>query len=147
MHSLFTFLLLGFAPLALGNFWVFYEVDDNDTYYTGYKFFNESYPSCDEVGAAERWSLASDVSGGQRGVRVTGDDRTLPDVFEANVGTLHYTIYKDRGYGIFDTHGTQHGFCQSYNAIPYFCVDINWYGTSAFHCNSDYDAAQINVWL
>ncbi|KAK8137533.1 hypothetical protein PG984_003026 [Apiospora sp. TS-2023a] len=135
------FLLLGFASYALGNFWVFEQ--DGDTgaeVYPGYTFFN-----CDEVEKALWWPVLDDVSGSKQGVRVVGTDLTSPDTFEANVGHVHFTIYKNRGYGVFDVNDKQHGTCRIEPGLEYVCGpndDID--GHSTYHCNSDYVASDMN---
>ncbi|KAK8041052.1 hypothetical protein PG994_014059 [Apiospora phragmitis] len=137
MHFLLGLLLWGFASYAHADFWVFYEDEGNGQ--QRYKFF-----ACHDVEVAEPWVIKSDVSGGKRGVRVVGGDKTLPDVFEANLVSIHYTIYKDRGYDIYDLQGNQHGSCQSINDIDYDCVEVNWFGRSVFNCSSDWNATDMN---
>ncbi|KAK8041051.1 hypothetical protein PG994_014058 [Apiospora phragmitis] len=121
MHLLIRFLLLGFVSSVLGNIWVFGTEYDHTT---GYQFFN-----CDEESQATWWQPEHDE-------------------LEANVYAVHFTIYKNRGYKIFDTGGNEHGFFQLVRSVTWDCVYAHgqdeFLDISIFHCNSDYTVEHIN---
>ncbi|KAK8110695.1 uncharacterized protein PG998_007152 [Apiospora kogelbergensis] len=77
---------------------------------------------CPEVEAAPTWMQRDDVSGNKKGIRIVGSDILSPQIFEANVQHVHFTIYEDRDYQIFDTDGNEHGFCQPPTALRSFVV-------------------------
>ncbi|KAK8137532.1 hypothetical protein PG984_003025 [Apiospora sp. TS-2023a] len=124
-------LLLGFAPCALANFWVF---SAHWHHSNGFMFFN-----CDTVNDATWWDASGDVSGGKKGVRVVGPAND-PDTFEANVLSVHWTYYKARGQKIYDLSGKDHGFCRPIGGVTNACAyEIQ----SIFHCSSDYTAEEM----
>ncbi|KAK8110694.1 uncharacterized protein PG998_007151 [Apiospora kogelbergensis] len=94
--------------------------------------------------AAPEYGIIDDVSS-YVGVRVDGFKED-PDQLEVHTNSVHFTIYKNRGYRIYDTNDVEHGFCQHVNTVSFICGGDGRSGYGevlVLHCNSDDYTAQV----
>ncbi|KAI1462828.1 hypothetical protein F4805DRAFT_472039 [Annulohypoxylon moriforme] len=151
------------APGVIADFWLSYmkrTVEGVPTLVGGTDeggvFHDGPDMSCVRHSRSVVYSNSADVSGKKLGMRIyPGTAASSPlyrdplDVVEFNTGLRdpgHQTIYKDRGYGMFDLNGKQTGQCYLNRTRPYHleCKDegdtISIEGSTMFFCRSELGA-------
>ncbi|KAE8142524.1 hypothetical protein BDV38DRAFT_278050 [Aspergillus pseudotamarii] len=137
------------APLAAADFYIYSiksgSVNDGmaPVNSDGFFFLNAP-PDCNDVNNKAIFiSSLSDVSGGRQGVRCKG----CPDFeeLEFNLEVGHYTIYKNRDYGLFTTDDKKVGQCNMDKSDHFQCGNpFSQAGDSIVHCTADFNADPVN---
>ncbi|KAI0881698.1 uncharacterized protein GGS22DRAFT_196266 [Annulohypoxylon maeteangense] len=148
------------APGAMADFWISYmsrEVPGVPSVVGGNNhgaiFHKEPEISCDQHKKSMIYSDTDDVSGKHVGMRTVPGNRVASpyfrdplDIVEFNTGAGkpgHHTIYKDRGFAMFDVDGRQTGQCYENRSKVFYlrCPDggnfVNLEGSSMFFCESE----------
>ncbi|KAI0137040.1 hypothetical protein BJ170DRAFT_711090 [Xylariales sp. AK1849] len=139
---------------TMADFWFFTCTElrqpGGPAWYYFYKFMSlenvgGGHPNCTEVVQTPKIMKSSDVSGDKWCVRFQGPPND-PEVIEwnsRNAGLGHYTIYKDRDYGIFSLADEKVGKCRVDNSYSYEdCITppgvLDWRqsGVSVVYCET-----------
>ncbi|KAL2066782.1 hypothetical protein VTL71DRAFT_2854 [Oculimacula yallundae] len=110
-------------------------------------------PSCDDAWKSPLYYDRDDVSSSYNGVRCEdgcdesdpGEITILEMKFHEKNPSLHWTIYKDRGYGMYGLDGKVYGYCSPFPGDDYLCAGVvgSRGGVRKFRCLTEWTAKQI----
>ncbi|KAI0387064.1 hypothetical protein F5Y04DRAFT_242936 [Hypomontagnella monticulosa] len=150
--------IFSIAPGALGDFWINYVHKFRESLYThhitsGAVFVNDPRLTCENAAHGLKiWEDAVDVSGEHPGLRVVPGDEVDPPLYRDNIWQIefntldklpgHYTLTKNRNFGMYDTEDLKSGDCHLDRSHTYnwSCHGENDHvvirGSSMFFCES-----------
>ncbi|KAK0609426.1 hypothetical protein B0T14DRAFT_441850 [Immersiella caudata] len=131
---------LNFSPAA-ASFFIYWSQDPVSGTGAYLYYFFRGHPSCNDVINARAYTESDDVSRIQ-GVVCDGagcSNGKFEEVkrLEMNTDFGHYTIYKDRGFGLFDTRDRNLGSCRPTREHSFTCgAPFSMSGITMFYCDS-----------
>ncbi|RBR23842.1 uncharacterized protein FIESC28_03311 [Fusarium coffeatum] len=157
-----TALLATFLPAAQADFDIF-KVDHKKGGFVleSWQIWDRNQPNtCSSVFDREFFPDTYDASGSKTGVRCRGacgflgptrDITQLEMNFRHKAPVYHWTIYKDRNYGMYGLDGKKYGDCYVITGNDYDCKrKINLglqsesvHGYRKFHCKTSFTAGKI----
>ncbi|RGP71019.1 hypothetical protein FSPOR_3707 [Fusarium sporotrichioides] len=164
--TLATTLIAAVLPLAQADFDIFltHRTIGSDHEYGGkWAIWDRGRPNtCSSVFDSPLWAPRNDVSGDKTGVRCKGacgymgptrDIEQLEMNFRSHAPVYHWTIYKDRNYGMYGLDGKKYGDCFVTTGNDYNCERYVSHGGGTgmevihgyrkFHCKTSFTAGRI----
>ncbi|VBB84471.1 Putative protein of unknown function [Podospora comata] len=131
---------------CVADFWIYEAGGFGDVVPVTYFRFYHDPPKCGTTGNnnGQNYLPYDDVSK-RKGIACDGNgcEGGNPNEitrFEMNVDWGHYTIYKDRGYRMYDKKNNVVGQCRPDRSKSYLCVGTGLPdGASVFHCTTSVD--------